>query len=260
MSYPPAVHVLRDLGFVAHDDHTRMPVTAGLCDAHGLRLGALATLVDVSGAGIALRSVAPDWIATADLHIHVIRPVAGGDVTIRCRPLRLGARSVVVDAVIHDDDGAVCATGRMAFARIPGSATRVAVDDDGTPRPTGPMMDGGRPILDPVVEMCGMIPVGPGQLRVDKTPYIENSFGTVNGGVLALAAEAAAVSAAGDGWARDLHIHYLEQIGEGPVGVTAEVIRDDVDSKLCAVRIEDRSTNRLVAIADVVTSARRPSH
>jgi acyl-coenzyme A thioesterase PaaI-like protein len=262
MTYPPAVHLLRDLGFRSSRDGdtstASLEITPGLRDRHGLRLGVLATLVDVSGAGIALAAVAPDWIATADLQTHLVRPLQEGVIEIECRPLRVGAKRVVVDAVLRDGDGVLSGTGRMAFARIPGSATRATVEAQSDRQPTKFAMDGGTPIDDSVLERCGMTAVGPGQLRFDKSPYVENSFGTVNGGVLALAAEAAAVSAAGglhepDRQARDLHIHYLEQIGDGPVAVTAEVTRDDDAGHLCTVRIEDRATpSRLVAVADVL--------
>ena len=255
MSYPPDIHLLRDLAFTGRrsaDTATNtMPITAGLCDAVGVRLGVLATLVDVTGAGIALHAVQPDWIATADLQTHLLRPVTSDEVSIECQPLRVGSRSVVVDAVLRDTDGTPCATGRMAFARIPGSATRATVDEI-RETTTTPAMGGGRPITAPVAEVCGMTRVGPGQLRFDKTPYVENSFGSVNGGVLALAAETAAVSAAGAGRAHDLHIHYLEQIGDGPVAVTAEVVRDDRAGRLCHVRVDDRASGRLTSVAEVL--------
>lgn len=261
MTYPPAHHLLRDLAFTTDTSNpttttTTLTITPGLCDSRGIRLGVLATLVDVGGAGIALRAIAPDWIATADLQTHVVRPVSDGAVTLTCRPLRIGARRVVIDAELVDDDGAVCGTGRMAFARIPGTATKASVEEVTEPRSAARTMEGGSPVIEPIVDQCGMTAVGPGQIRFDKSPYVENSFGTVNGGVLALAAEAAAVSAAGGGHAQDLHIHYLEQIGDGPVGVTAEVVRHGDGAHLCRVTIEDLATasdegRRLVAVADV---------
>lgn len=261
MTYPPAHHLLRDLAFATDASDptalsTTLAITPGLCDDRGIRLGVLATLVDVGGAGIALRSIAPDWIATADLQTHVIRPVTDGAITLVCRPLRIGARRVVIDAELRDAHGPVCGTGRMAFARIPGSATKASLTEVTEPRPASRTMAGGSPIVEPIVDQCGMTTVGPGQIRFEKSPYIENSFGTVNGGVLALAAEAAAVSAAGGGHAQDLHIHYLEQIGDGPVGVTAEVVRHGADAHLCRVSIEDLAPTtdggrRLVAVADI---------
>ena len=43
----------------------------------------------------------------------------------------------------------------------------------------------------------------------------------------------------------------LEQIGDGPVGVSASVIRHDDTGHLCTVQVEDRGARRLVAVADV---------
>ena len=92
MTYPPARHLLRDLGFsgTRADDRSvnELVVTPGLRDDRGVRLGVLATMVDVGGAGIALHAIAPDWIATADLQTHLIRPVTDGVVAVECRPRR----------------------------------------------------------------------------------------------------------------------------------------------------------------------------
>lgn len=260
MSYPPEQHLLRDLGIAGRHQPdlavNTIAVTPGLSGADGVRLGVLATLLDVTGAPIALAGVRPDWIATSDLRIHRLRPCHGTQLRAETRPLRVGSRSVVVEAALFvDSETAPCATGRMAFARIPGSSTAATIDPAPDSRPVTFAMEGGNPLVDSIVNTCGMVLVGPGQLRFEKSDYVINSFGTVNGGVLTLAAEVAAVSAAGGGDALDLAIHYLEQIGDGPVAVTAEVMRDEGSHRLCAVRIEDRSTGRLVAVADVTVAA-----
>ena len=77
-------------------------------------------------------------------------------------------------------------------------------------------IDGGTPLDEPVLDRCGVHDAGGGRLVLDKSPYVENSFGTVNGGVMAIVAEAAAVAAVGGGRAVDLQIHYLEQVRQGP--------------------------------------------
>lgn len=261
MSYPPPRHLLRDLGISGTREPgramNRIRIEPGLVDGPGVRLGVLATVVDATGASVALAAVQPDWIATANLSIHLHAPIPGGTVEVDCRPLRVGVGTVVVGAEIRDDQGLLCGSGRMAFARIPGSATSAGGDRSDPPAGGGPVtfsIDGGTAMSEPILARCGLEPVGPGQLRFDKAEYIRNSFGTVNGGVLALAAEAAAVSAGGAGFARDLQIHYLEQIGDGPVGATAHVVRSEHHGFLCDVRIEDRSDGRLVAVADVHVS------
>lgn len=254
MSYPPAHHLLRDLAFTGEHaegrTRNRIEVTPGLLDDVGVRLGVVATLVDVGGAGVALASVSPDWIATADLAVHLLHPITAGVVDVVCEPLRVGSRSIVVGARIVDANGRSCGTGRMAFARIPGTATKASIERSPAATPARTGLDGGSPIVEPVADRCGFVPVGPGQIRFDKTPYVENSFGTINGGVMALAAEVAAVSACGGGHAVDLQIHYLEQVGDGPVAVTGEVVRPGAVA-LVQVRAEDRATGRLVAVSDV---------
>ena len=195
-TYPPANHLLRDLAVRGRRETglatNHLISRPGLVDgAEQLRLGVLATLVDMTGAAIALATVNPDWIATADLSCHLSSPL-NGDATVVCRPLRAGSSTVVVEAEIADRDGRRCGHGRMAFSRIPGRATRAALTPgpDDPDEPTLFSMDGGTPIDDSVLDRCGVHVLAPGRLVVDKSPYVQNSFGTVNGGVQALVAEA----------------------------------------------------------------------
>ena len=263
MTYPPDHHLLRDLGFSTESGPgwmtTRLPITPGLMGVAGLRLGVLASMIDVSGASIAIRSAVPDWIATADLSVHLIQQTHSPHIDIRCEPLRVGKNSIVVAAEIIDNEGELCGLGRIAFSRIPGSATKASIDELQTSevRTIRSAIQGGSPIHRPIAELCGFNIVGPGQLRFEKTSYVSNSFGTINGGVLALAADEAAVSASGGSCALDLKIQYLEQVGGGPIGVTAEVVRSNSDASdmLVTVRIEDKENMRLVAVSDVTVQA-----
>jgi acyl-coenzyme A thioesterase PaaI-like protein len=259
-AYPPDVHLLRDLAVSgerrADLAANRLVHRSGLADGEGnLRLGVLATLVDMTGAGIALATVAPDWIATADLSCHLTGPITG-DATVVCRPLRAGTSTVVVGAEILDAEDRVCGHGRMAFARIPGRATRVGLDHPrgDTADPVLFSMDGGTPIEESILDRCGVRVIAAGRLELDKSPYVQNSFGTVNGGVQALVAEAAAVSATGGSHAIGQQIHYLERVGAGPMSIDATVVRSGT-APLCEVRLVDRSDDRLVAVADVSVAA-----
>src|SRR2546423_14466465 len=86
--YPPDEHMLRDLRFTfehSPDGRTSrawFPIVPEVCTDRGTaRVGALATLVDVIGGGLAATAAQPNWIATADLTLHVVaggRPGAGG--------------------------------------------------------------------------------------------------------------------------------------------------------------------------------------
>ena len=90
-AYPPPVHLLRDLGIsgTRTDDEVRNRAAwqPGLADASGrFRLGVMATIVDMTGAAVALAAVRPDWSATADLNVHLTRTVTAGHVEVAWPP------------------------------------------------------------------------------------------------------------------------------------------------------------------------------
>ncbi|MDQ2678329.1 MAG: hypothetical protein M3Y51_06255, partial [Actinomycetota bacterium] len=81
--YPPAVHVLRDLGLeveVLDERTTRGRLAARVAgDGDGLGddrdpvvpFGVLATAVDVLGGAVCGRAIAPDWMATSVMSLHL---------------------------------------------------------------------------------------------------------------------------------------------------------------------------------------------
>ena len=75
--------------------------------AGGVRAGVLATLVDVVGGAVAIRSVLPDWMATADLTLQMAGPADGPWVEARATILRRGRTTLVVEALVFnvDEDG-----------------------------------------------------------------------------------------------------------------------------------------------------------
>ena len=123
--YPPTRHFLSDLCMEAEvtsesSAQVRIPVTPFITGADGgVRAGVLATLVDVVGGSAALRSLHPDWMATADLTLQVLRPATGPSVEARASVLRRGRTTLVVEALVFDvdDDGSERADARR---RLPG--------------------------------------------------------------------------------------------------------------------------------------------
>src|SRR5258705_13283013 len=100
-TYPPDRHLLRDLQLeFDHSDGTTslawLPVVSELCTDDGsVRAGALATLVDVIGGGLAATTAQPDWIATADLPLHLVRPATTGRGAAQARGVRPGRPTVL---------------------------------------------------------------------------------------------------------------------------------------------------------------------
>ena len=106
--YPPTRHFLSDLGMEAEvtsesSATVRIPATPHVLGADGgVRVGVLATLVDVVGGSAALRAVDSDWMATADLTVQMARPATGPFVEARATVLRKGRTTLVVEAVVAD--------------------------------------------------------------------------------------------------------------------------------------------------------------
>ena len=77
-AYPPDRHILRDLAFTTEmgaTDAARGWLEVGpfLRDDDGVtHAGAVATLVDALGGGLAAIAALPDWMATADLTLHLL--------------------------------------------------------------------------------------------------------------------------------------------------------------------------------------------
>lgn len=251
MAYPPDDHVLRDLrvtSWLEAETHAaaEMPVDAAVLDAGGgASLGALTTLVDLCCARVAFFAADPHWIATADLSLHLGRPVGDGE-TVRCDVRLLKAGSKLISLGI-DLGGA--GRGVASFARIPRAASLV---QDRLPTAIGERTS--MPLVGPapsrpIVERMGMRPID-GGVELDKHPYVGNSFGTINGGVLGFLVTAAAERVAG-GVGTGLTLRYHGQTKAGPARAVASPIRDG----LCEVRVVDAGAGeQLLATAFVATA------
>jgi acyl-coenzyme A thioesterase PaaI-like protein len=78
---------------------------------------------------------------------------------------------------------------------------------------------------------------------------VGNSFGTVQGGVLAVLAELAAESALDQDdpfVITDLDARYLNRVKVGPVEATAEILIDRLPRRTFGVHVRDRGENRVV--------------
>jgi uncharacterized protein (TIGR00369 family) len=248
--YPPATHYLSDLGMEAEVEsettaRVRIRVTPHITAADGgVRAGVLATLVDVVGGSAALRALRPDWLATADLTLQMVRPATGPYVEARGSVVRKGRTILVVEAPVFnvEEDGsdvldaegvaAPVAWATMTFAILPNreSGPMVEVAEDLPVRWafTGPGLD--RPVEEElsieVVDAAG------GRVSMPVRAYLFNSFGAVQGGVMALlgdvagAAALAAVAGSEPGAmvVTDLQIAYLSLGRVGPIVSRSRVL------------------------------------
>lgn len=241
--YPPAVHLLRDLRLeVEHgadgSSTAWLPVVPALLDDHGgVRTGALATVVDVIGGGLAAHAARPDWIATADLTLHLVDDVRAGTVRARARVLRAGRTTVVLEvelATEHPHEGPVETLGlaTMTFGVLPRRDGNPVIGDGGPrSRSTLALAESGfrERFIDAVGVRLSERVERRATVELHPEEYIRNSLGAVQGGIVATLAESAAREALRDACgapvvARDLQVTYLALARVGPVRATATAL------------------------------------
>jgi uncharacterized protein (TIGR00369 family) len=279
--YPPAGHFLGDLGLETEAVApgravVRTRVTPAITGSDGgVRAGVLATLVDVVGGVAALRMVdPPDWLATADLTLQVVRPLVGPVVEAKSTVVRKGHTTLVIESEVFDcgEDGSPVvhaghagpgAWATMTFAILSGRSPSAVDVPAGLPdrwRVSGPGFD--RPIVDALAISVTDRPAGAVAMPVHG--YLHNSFGAVQGGVIALLGEvagAAALGAAGGTGAEpvvsDLRLAYLTLGRVGPMVSRASVLRppEGVAGGSAVVELVDEGAgDRLTTVIQVGTA------
>jgi acyl-coenzyme A thioesterase PaaI-like protein len=198
-AYPPAQHLLRDLALdVEHRDDGSsaawLTIAPALLDDTGaVRAGVLATIVDMVGGGLSAQVAAPNWIATADLTLHVVGRATAGVVEASTRVLRAGRTTVVLEVVLRNGD-AMIGLATMTFSVLPRrDGNPVLTFGADVARRTSLVLPGSG-FTAPVLDALGLqvVDAAAGIVDVPVTDYSRNSLGALQGGVVAIAAEVAA--------------------------------------------------------------------
>jgi uncharacterized protein (TIGR00369 family) len=266
--YPPDHHLLRDLRFsFEHDASGRrsrawMPVVGELCtDLGAARAGALATLVDVIGGGLAATAAAPGWIATADLTLHLVGAARPGSVVeARGEVLRAGRTTVVIEVALVDERERDIGLATMSFAVLPRRETNPEVDlireSPSTMATTESRLT--RPLLDELgVEVRD---AARGVIDVPVVEWALNSMGAMQGGVVATVAEVAAETALRAATneplvVSDLQLTYLGFGRRGPVRSAVEVLGAGAGHGAARVELIDAGAeSRRMTVAHAVAT------
>jgi uncharacterized protein (TIGR00369 family) len=272
--YPPDEHLLRDLRLSfdhSADGRTSrawLPIVPELCtDRETARAGALATLVDVIGGGLAATTAQPNWIATADLTLHLVAAARPGSVVeARAEILRAGRTTLVMEVALVDDGGRDIGIASMSFSVL---SRRDVNPDMSEVRGSGSStmaIDGSRlrvPLFDALKVQVHDAPAG--VVDVPVTDWGRNSMGAMQGGVVAtvadIAAEVALRAASGEPLVvSDLQITYLGFGRVGPVRTRAEVL--DVASGHGRARVEivdAGAEHRLMTLTSAVATRGLPA-
>ena len=263
-AYPPPEHVLRDLDFEAvvageaHHRATYRPAGDGPTS-----LGGLLTVVDVLAGTVCMRVISPDWMATSGLTFHLCGTLPSGPLQVDARLLRAGRTTVTIEILVAGPGEQPVGEGVVTFARLVRRDTNLSLEDTedaavGTriefPADRARPLGRGATVLDAI--RCQVVDADRGVTRTPMTPYVRNSFGAMNGGVVASLIEAAALASTPDGGVQDLAIHYLAQGKVGPIETRVRVLRREGAQRSVRVEVLDAGEQgRTMAVAHVAVSA-----
>lgn len=269
-SYPPPRHLLRDLRIVVERDAggatASLEIVPEMLDGTGRpRVGVLATLVDVVAGETAIRAVAPSWIATSDLSVSVAALPPSGSIEVRPRVIRRGRQTVVLEAIFRERHSrAEIGLATLGFAVLPARGeiqTSPRWSEAPEPRSELALPDSGlrKTLLDAIG--LELDPTRPGVARLAVRPDLLNSLGAVQGGAIAILAEAAADHLATLGLGlpvrvRSLALHYLKLARVGPVRAEARAIARTLGGVLVRVELFDEGGgDELLTVATVQVDA-----
>lgn len=184
-----------------------------------MRTSILATWVDHVAGLAAIGVLAPRVPVTLELDVHLYeRPPADGTVLVVGHVLKAGRSVVVCEVDITDQDGRPLAIGTASFMVAP---------DPGLELPSTISLDAmavvpGR-LRRPFAERAGCRRHEPGVAVMARSEDGLNAAGTVNGGLIALAVEEAALSLTPGATLSSMALRYLRAVRTGPAVATAEV-------------------------------------
>jgi acyl-coenzyme A thioesterase PaaI-like protein len=190
----------------------------------------------------ALKALAPRLTVTLELDAHLFDDVVGVDIVrARSRLVKAGQAVIFTTLDFLAGDGRLIGFGSGSFMAIPDPQWTAPPLDDvlvrfATPRGT---------LVEPLAERIGCERTEPGTVVLPCSPSVHNAARAINGGMLAVAVEEAALSADPDArWIESMHLRYLRSVRVGPA-----VARADVHYGTGRVEVRDASTDKVAAIA-----------
>lgn len=265
-SYPPPRHLLRDLRIVIERDARgvvgALEIVPEMLDGAGrVRVGVLATLVDVVAGETAIRAVSPSWVATSDLSLDIATLPSAGCVETVPRVIRQGRQTVVLEVALREAGaGAELGLATLGFAILPARSDvqkSAHWAESPAPRSEFALPDSG--LRKPILETIGLAfdPARSGVARLAVRPELVNSLGAIQGGGMAILLEATAEHLAGAHLGEpvhvhSLHIHYLKLARVGPVRAEARLLARTAAGALLRVELFDEGRqDELLTVATI---------
>lgn len=231
--------IFREFGLVieAREDDLwgEAPISSGmhLDDSGALRMAMLVTWADMIFGVIAIKAIAPSVPVTLEMDIHLFRPVRAIErIGMRARLSKAGKTVLVFGIDFYGDQGEHLGFGHSMFMALPDPNFSLPPGDWAVRRFAERR---GELLAQPLAQRVGCATSEPGRAVLPKQRNIGNTTGAINGGILAVPIEDAALSAAPPGASlASLLIRYLRPVREGPAVAVA-----DVEGDLARVEVFD---------------------
>lgn len=215
-------HMLNELGFrvrrTGAELHGAAEVTPYM-HAPGtarLRTSILATWADMLGGLLSLEVLAPRAPVTLELDVHLNRPApTAGLVRAVGRQVKAGRSVFVAGVEFFDARGDLFGFGAGSFMVAPGTTFTVPerTSVDAPPHPSQ--------LSVPLAERAGCVRTATGVAEIQLSPDGLNSTNTMHGGLVAMAAEEAALSLSPGQTLSSLTVRYLNSVRVGPAVAVA---------------------------------------
>lgn len=265
-AFPPAYHLVRDLRIeIARptgDWQIRIPIGPEILDASGRpRVGILAVIADMIAGQTAIREVAPAWIATSNLSLSVGELPSEGTLVGRPMVLRKGTTTIVIEVALeHAESGSSLGITTLGFAILPRrNEMQAALHDSRANGIDTVYAAPGAALTKPLLEAMKIVfdPREPGTAEVAVDPYLQNTLGALQGGIVAIFTEATAERLAASVLGapvrvRGLELQYLKLGKAGPIRARARELGRTASGMIVRVELDDRGqADALLTVATV---------
>jgi acyl-coenzyme A thioesterase PaaI-like protein len=271
IAFPPPHHIVRDLQVVIDrsqgDWAIRLPIVPAIADAGARpRVGVAAVIADMIAGQTAIREVAPSWIATSNLALQVGDLPSEGTLVGHPKVLRKGATTIVIEVRLeHQESGREVGLATFGFAILPRRNEMQAAlhrsRESGKDTVYAPAGSGfAKPLFEAIGIRFDSASSGSADscwAEVDLDPYLQNTLGALQGGVVAILVEAAAERRAtsllgGPVCVRGLELHYLKLGRRGPIRACAREFARTGSGMIVRVELFDRGDgDALLTVATV---------
>lgn len=227
-----------------------------ICRHDTLRATVVASAIDLVGGFVTREAAGADLTFTRDLSLRIATPDRPPRLVARGEPLHAG-RQLVTTAVRlsapGDDGGAPFAIGETTFTRRP----RPKADDRSFAELSTPPEIPRHDLAQPLADALGLTPIEPadGRFRLELRPAVLNPEGVMQGALVALVVEEAALGAAEATSGRPnavvaMDLRYLAGASVGPLASRVEWFGKRWDGVL-RVELVDEGRDRVTTTAFV---------